>query len=66
MAFDMSWKLQYCTLPRGLPLGEMGANQLVYARSRCPPSKEGNNHQKPSNFHNERFKITYKLGPTKN
>ena len=35
--------------PKGLPLGEIGANQLVHAHSRSSPSKGGNSRQRPPN-----------------
>ena len=47
-----------------LPSEEIGANQLVHARSRCSPSKGGNSCQGASNSHNAHFRITYKSKPT--
>ena len=50
--------------PRFLSLGEIGAYQLACTHSRCSPSKGGNSLQGPSNSHNARFRMPYRLRPT--
>ena len=57
---------QPCGKPGGLPLGEIGIDQLVHACSRCSPLKAGSSRQGPPSPHEIHFRITYRHRPTRN